>query len=412
MVSSRSIAVFACACLLSGCADYISNTRKVRRAYEAYDTDAALKELPKAEEAGVDELLVLLDQGMILHAAGRWQDSIEVLARADKRSAELDAISVTEEAGTLLGNERSRHYRGEDFEKLLISVIQGLNYAMLGDREGALVEVRRCGERLRKMQQEEKKPWTQLAIASLLGGILYEDDQDLDAAFIDLKATLDLTPSLSLLAEPLLRLAQQLGRQQELDELKAKFPDQEPSAPLGAGEGELWVLVKAGLSPEKHEASSGRHGTPHYAHQSALVQFPVYASRGRPQAAQVAVEGKTYEAQTVTSLESVARLHLDSRVGAMIARSAVSTALKAGIAGAAGAAAKDSGVGWLVFLLLSLGTEADLRSWMSLPNEFQAVRVRVPSGKQVVTVATPGLSREYEVEVHSRGVGLLVVRRY
>ena len=401
---------------MCGCADYISETRKTRRAYETYNTDAALKELPPLKDAGVDELLVLLDRGMILHAGGRWKDSTEVLGRAEKRSAELDAISVSEEAGTLLGNERSRHYRGEDFEKLLINVIQGLNYSMLGDREGALVEVRRCNERLHKMQLEEQKPWTQLAIARLLGGIAYGDDQDLDSAYIDLRATLELAPSLTLLAEPLLRLAQQLGRLQELDELKLKFPGQEPSAPLGPGDGELWVIVEAGLSPEKHPATSRHHGSGRRSHDDSndagLIQFPVYASRGHPDLAQVSVGGATYAAQAVTSLEAVAKQHLDSRVGAMMARALASTAIKAGIAGVAGAVAKDSGVGFLVFLLLSLSNQADLRSWMSLPNEFQAVRVRVPAGKQIVTVATRGLSSDYEVEVRPRGMGLLVVRRY
>lgn len=416
MSALRAIAVLACALAL-GCADYISTTSPARRAYEALRTDEALSLFPKEAEAGDDLLLVLLDKGMVLHAAQRWAESREVLARAEKLSAELDAVSVSEEAKSLLTNDRNRAYPGEDFEKLLVNVLQALNYAMLGDHEGALVEVRRCNERLRKMVQDEKKPYEQLAIARLLGGILFEDDGDLDAAFIDYRAALEAAPSLELLGAPLLRLAKQTGRLDELDQLKARFKDLAPPAPLGPGEGQLWVIVEAGRAPEKQPAGShdyvyvtptGRHRG--YAHSNS--EFPAFRSRGRPAPAQVAVAGTTAAAQRVTSVEEVAKKNLEDRIGKLIARAVARTAVKAGLAVAAGAAARDEGVGWLVFLLLSLSNQADLRSWMSLPNEFQAALFRLPIGTHEVTVGSEGTESKHTVEIRSKHSTLLVLRRY
>ena len=61
----------------------------------------ALEMLDRRGRAGApnDQLLVLLDEGMVLHAAGRFEESIQVLAEADKLSRQLDFISVSEEAG-------------------------------------------------------------------------------------------------------------------------------------------------------------------------------------------------------------------------------------------------------------------------------------------------------------------------
>src|SRR5262249_2422103 len=163
--------------VLASCAgDYVARTSGMRQAYQSYDYNRALSDAEgEIKGPDVDRLLALLDKGMILHAAGRYQESIGVLADADRLSQQLDVVSISEEAKTLLSNERERAYRGEDFEKLMISVLQALNYAELGKDEDALVEVRRVNERLRKMIVDEKKPYEQLAIARYLGGVFWED---------------------------------------------------------------------------------------------------------------------------------------------------------------------------------------------------------------------------------------------
>src|SRR5260370_19758892 len=135
-----------------------------------------------------------MDRGMILNPAGKYEESVPVWGEADRLSQQLDVVSVSEEAKALLSNERQRAYRGEDFEKLMISVLQALNYAELGKDEDALVEVRRVNERLRKMIVDEKKPYEQLAIARYIGGVLWEDQQDWDAAIIDYLAAPKLQP--------------------------------------------------------------------------------------------------------------------------------------------------------------------------------------------------------------------------
>lgn len=395
---------------LSGCAsDYVARTHQVRRAYQDYDHSRALKKLEQEAEKGPenDRLLALMDQGMVLHAAGQYQESIRVLAEAEKRAESLEIVSVSEEAATLLANERQRAYRGEDFERLMISTLQALNYAKLGAEEDALVEVRRVNERLQKMIAEEKKPYEQLAVARYLGGVLYEDQGEWDSAFIDYQKAQELEPSLGHLAEPLLRLAKKTGRDDAYRALRSRYPEV-GHQPIGAQEGEVVVVVEAGLSPEKVPDQTRRT----HRGEVELIAIPRFRDRGHPPRASVQGGGIEISAVTVTSLARVAKVHLDDRIGRLIARALAGTALKAGLAAGAGALTKSEGVGALTFLLLNLANQPDLRSWLSLPAEFQLARLRLPAGKHSLTVEVGGHRVSQEVEVRPRRLSLLVVRAY
>ncbi|MFN0062386.1 MAG: COG3014 family protein [Myxococcaceae bacterium] len=400
------LASCACALFLWGCAgDYVARTRSIRQAYEAEKYDAALAELGRQEkEPGKDRLLYLMDRGMVLHAAQRYEESIKVLAEADRLAKELDVVSVSEEAHVLLSNERERHYRGEDFEKLMISVLQALNYARLDKDEDALVEVRRVNERLTKMVRDEKKPYEQLAIARYLGGVLYEDQGNADSAFIDYWAAYKLQPKLGALADPLVRLARETAREDAYRELRKSFPDVS-DASLAPNEGQLLVLVEAGRSPEK-----GR--TTREAQPGNIIDIPVYVDRGAPPIVAVTVGQLTRRTVAVTNLRDVARIHLNERVGRMIGQQIAQAAVKAGVAAGVGAATKSAGLGALAFLALTMLNAPDLRSWLSLPATFELARFRLPAGPHTVRVDAAGRVTEHPVEVRPGRVSLLLLRRY
>ncbi|NTX53483.1 hypothetical protein HUA74_01190 [Myxococcus sp. CA051A] len=394
--------------LLTGCAgDYVARTRGVRVSYQSEDYPGALVGLDAVSKEGSekDALLVLLDKGMVLHAAGEWAESNKVMEEAEQLSARLDGVSVSEEAGALVTNERQRAYRGEDFEKLMISVVQALNYAELGDDEAAMVEVRQVNERLQKMVTEEKKPYQQLAIARYLGGVIREDQRDWDSAYIDYAKAYELEPRLGALVEPLLRLSKSTGRDDVYAALKEKYPEV-AHPPLARDESQVVVVVEAGLSPEK-QPTSRDYGTG-----GNLIEVPVYRDRGSAPSVRVQLGDQDERAVTVTSLADVARLHLDTRIGGMLAKQLASVAVKAGLAAGLGAATKSEELGVLAFLLLNAGNAPDLRSWLSLPAEFQVARFRVPAGSHTVRVEAGGRVSEHTVDVKPGRVGLVVVRRY
>lgn len=400
--------IVALSVLGTGCAsDYVARTASARWAYQSSDYPRALSELDaeQREAPERDQLLLLLDRGMVLHAAGQWEESTKVLAEADRLSGELDITSVSEEAGVLLSNERHRAYRGEDFEKLMISVLQALNYTELGRDEDALVEVRRVNERIEKMIVDEKKPYEQLAIARYLGGVLYEDQREWDSAFIDYMKAYELEPRLGGLAEPLLRLAKKTGRDDAYDTLSRKFSGVAHD-PLAPGDGQLVVVVEAGLSPEKQRMSRSSDDS------GELIEVPVYRDRGGTPPVRVSVEGQAERALTVTSLSRVAQVHLNDRIGRMLAKQLAGAVAKAGLAAGVGALTKSKELGVLTFLVLNAGNQPDLRSWLSLPAEFQVARFRLPPGKHTVQVDAPGRPTTHLVDVKPGRVAVLVVRSY
>lgn len=395
--------------LLTGCAsDYVARTANVRQAYQTGNYPVALAELQRQQKEGHDQdtLLYLMDEGMLLHAAGRYQESIPVLARADKLAEQLDVTSVSEEAKSLTTSDREKWYRGEDFEHVMINVLQGLNYACLGKTEDALVEERRVNEKLLKMINEEKKPFQQLAIARYLSGVLYEDQGKLDDALIDYTQAAKLAALPPDLAEPLLRIAKVSGRDQRLEELLKQFPGV-PAEPLAPGEGQVVVVIEEGLAPQKipDDQKQANAATP--------VTVPVFADRGQASPPDVSVDGGTAgRAAVVTDLSAVAKIDLNDRIGKLLARQLLGTAVKAGLAVGAAALTKNEGLGLLTFWALSLTNQTDLRSWMSLPAQFDLARYRLPAGPHQVTLQQNGQTLTQTVQVQPGRISLWVVRVY
>ena len=62
--------------------------------------------------------------------------------------------------------------------------------------------------------------------------------------------------------------------------------------------------------------------------------------------------------------------------------------------------------------MLNAANQPDLRSWLSLPAEFQVARLRLPAGVHTVRVEGPGWSASQQVEVKPGRVRLVVVRGY
>jgi len=407
----KLLVFWVCGITLLGCANtYMTKTAGARAALVQNQPEKAVDLLDKAFPKGPaekDRILFLLDRGTFFRAAKRFEESSQLLAQAEHLSEALDVASVSEEAAALLSNEGTKAYRAEDFEKLMFSVLQGLNYAEKGDEEGALVEMRRVNQKLRKMVAEEQKPYQQLAIARYLSGILYENAGDLDAAAIDYIQAAQLQP-LGQAAEPALRLAKETGREGDYEALLRAYPSL-PHSPLLPQEGQLVVLVEMGLIVEKQ--SSKR--TVERDAQSTVLVVPVYP---RPQRtlprATLAVDGQKVTAEVVTSLDEVARIHLEERIGRMVAKSVAALLAKGGVATAVGAATRSTELGVLSFALLTTTQEADTRSWGSLPAEFQVARVRLRPGRHVLKLHLPNKSSEHEVEIKPRRVSLLVLRLF
>jgi len=95
-----------------------------------------------------DKILYYLDKGMLQHYAQQYSESSKLLQEGERAIEEAFTKSVTQEISTYLLNDNVRDYGGEDYEDIYINVFNALNYYHRGDREGAMVEIRRMNNKL------------------------------------------------------------------------------------------------------------------------------------------------------------------------------------------------------------------------------------------------------------------------
>jgi hypothetical protein len=141
-----------------------------------------------------DYLIYLMDQAILAHYAGNYAKSAKILREAGQEFEERYTESITKCGATWLVNDLAADYRGEDFESVMISLFNAINYAKLGEMAGALVEARRVDNRLNlinsKYDKDKKNVYKEDGFARFLMGILYEaggTSQDLNDAYISYK---------------------------------------------------------------------------------------------------------------------------------------------------------------------------------------------------------------------------------
>jgi len=108
----------------------------------------------KGKYAEKDRLLYFIDAGLLAYYAGEYQLSNEKLHVAEEAAEELFTKSVSRAAVSLLLNDNTLEYAGEDYEILYTNLIKALNYAALGEFEDAFVEVRRANLKLEQLEQK------------------------------------------------------------------------------------------------------------------------------------------------------------------------------------------------------------------------------------------------------------------
>ncbi len=203
-----ALLLFFSAILLASCASGIYSQKVVQSLDNALltrDIAAALKivENPKYYKHK-ERLLYYLDAGMLHHYNGDWQKSNELLEEAEAAIEQLYTKSVSRAAGSMLLNDNTLEYAGEDYEDIYINVFKALNYLRLEDIDAAFVEIRRLDDKLGYLEEKHAKMAKELvkdgetkldvkasnhfhssALARYLSMTMYEASRQRDDARID-----------------------------------------------------------------------------------------------------------------------------------------------------------------------------------------------------------------------------------
>ena len=251
---------------VGGCATYSSSFSAIEPKLAAQQYDQALQTLEKQGYVPRDEVLYLLNQGMLRNMNGDFEGSNRSLETAKARMDALAATSLSETTLTFVINDATQSYVGEEYEQVLLHLYKALNYLELHQLDEARVEVLQVQVRLREFSGKfSGAQYTDDAFAHYLSGMIYEETEEWSDALIAYRdaymayrksATTDMVPVPRMLQDDLLRLTQRQGLTAELEQYKKEFGITHWSTVAERHEqGELVFILQNGLAPIKRERS-------------------------------------------------------------------------------------------------------------------------------------------------------------
>jgi uncharacterized protein len=142
--------------VLSGCGTMRSYDRELSQTMGLTASgrpDLALVELEKNNTSEEKDLLYYEEKGQLLNIIGRFDESRSTWLSADEKikiwEAEVtaDPNKVIGDIGSVVLNDKTRRYDGQDFEKVMLSTKLALNHLQLGDFDAARIEIKKTHER-------------------------------------------------------------------------------------------------------------------------------------------------------------------------------------------------------------------------------------------------------------------------
>lgn len=356
------------------CSSYSSRMSNVRGQFERGEYDSAISSLSEfAKDDGNDQLLYLMDLGVVAHTAGRYKEAIDAFLKADKLAEIKDYTSISAEAASVLVNDDVKPYKGEDFEKLLINVYLAIDYTMLGQWDDALVECRKVNHKLDLLIRKGDLPYEHNSFAKYLSAVLFEARNELNDAMVDYRTVNKWKSGYPYLPQPLLRIADRMKMSQEYDDFRKQYPSTK-NYKIKKNEGEIVLLLEQGRSPVKVESEQfrlvPRFQSRYYTSDSAFLRV------GKERA-------KTYP---LYDIEQAAIKELDDRIALIATKKIGGLVAKEAVAQVIANQTKSEAAGMLARVLLFATDHADLRSWSTLPAKLHVARLVVPAGRHNVAV--------------------------
>jgi hypothetical protein len=403
----------------------------------------------KSERRGNDKILYNLEHGRAAQLFGQTEVSRKDFAlaietiRNNEQRALISAGQIGASLASFATNDNALPYAGEGYERVLLHHYQALNYLLEADLSGAGVEFRwanseqqealnRHAKELEKAEQEAQKrnvgnatqnsefqrSYAQLdevagrlknsfqnAYSFYLSGVVYELQGEENDAYIDYKKALEIYPENIYVQRDVLRLARRLQMDDDLATLAKRFPTlyNTMGGAGKSGEGELILLYEEGFVPSREEIK-----IPFFLPGGLVtLAFPYYRGPWRDFYPSLEVlSGNTLLGRTelLCDVRGLALKSLQEKMPILLTRQVVRAVSKALAQQTARQRFGDAGqLGMMLYSVLS--ENADLRSWLTLPENVQILRVNLPVGEQQLRLQSPNslLGTDIAIDVKSGG---------
>lgn len=402
----------------------------------------------KSERRGSDKILYNLERGRAAQLLGQTTLSRNdfAVAIAAIRSNELRALVSASQIGASLAsfatNDNALPYVGEGYERVLLHHYQALNYLLEADLTGAGVEFRwanaeqqealkRHAKELEQAEKEAQKKgvgnpaennefqrrYAQLdevagrvknsfqnAYSFYLSGVVYELQGEENDAYIAYKKALEIYPENSYVQRDVMRLARKLRMDDDLTALAKRFPALYNATAVAENRegGELILLYEENFVPAREEIK-----IPFFLPSGFVtLAFPYYRGPWRDYHPLEVFTGNTASGQTelLCDVRGLAVKSLQEKMPLLLTRQMVRAVSK--VLAQRTAKEKLGPLGELGMMAYSVISEnADLRSWLTLPENVQILRVNLPVGEQRLRLqsAHSALGTEIAIDVISGG---------
>ena len=446
--------VFIMSLLGAGCASYTAQTQKVSQSFDLGNFQAAAAQITQeADKRGnsKDAIIWRLEQGAVLRAAERFEESNQAFDKAEElvnKYEEAAKMSVSREALATVTNLTTLPYEGFAYDKIMMNTYKALNYLQMGDSEKARVEFNRAFQRqhnavhintkrIEKAIEEGKKQNYNVDLAKVNRDGKFKSQFDnyygdleqfkayavyvnpltvyLDGLYFMTHATggSDLERSRKSFERVLGMLGENKYIRQDMETIEQVVNGKPISATT-------YVFFETGQSPEREQIRIDlplfiiTPGVPYVG-----AAFPKLKYRADYiSALNVSYDGKTEDALLLSNMDAVVAREFKNELPTIITKTLIASAIKAGAtygayAGATDGGRKNSGAGLAVLIAGALYqvamNQADLRTWTTLPKEFQFCRIPTPADRKI-ELYPPDLGRKIPVVIDEGVVNVVWVK--
>lgn len=421
--------------------DYAEQLKNARNAQLRGDFKAAATMIVEPKANQNNYTLNLLEKARLHYLANDWAQSqkdftlVSNELDAEATKAKLRLSSGVSNIAALVSSDNAIAYQVPPYEQTMLYSYQALNYLFLGQLEGALVEVRRANlvqeNALKQNQQHLSKQEAnfdqnslnqaypsmsamigdikngfQNAYTFYLSALLYEAALQPNDAYIDYKRALEIYPNNHYLQQDVLRLATKLNMTNDLALFSNKYGAYQATKITGGGE--LVILLEYGAINPKQEVSVN---LPIYSgfNQPRFFSFALPAYKGtltRYPPLRINVAGQTFTSEQIVRLQSLASKQLQEQMPGLVTRQALRLVAKEKLRSTMSKQGGD--LGNILAVIYNVSSEqADTRSWLTLPDEVQILRLSLPAGKQQIDFNFGDNKQLIEVDIQANRISLL-----
>ncbi len=354
---------------------------------------------------GVDQLALLMEHGTTLQICEKYTESTNKFSQAENLAESVDYTSVSEVAGSTLGSEGMKTYKGDTFEKLFLNASKALNYLEEKKVDDALVEVRKMNQKFSKFKNEERKNYELNSFSKYLSGLIWESTGQIDDACIDYKDAYFTASQFREVGVQMLITCWNAGRSDEFNTLVRKINatnEEIQTAKSSNAKSEIVIVYLQGWGPRKQPNPQA-------------APFPILVdSINLTQTLSLELyEGdsskpkSSYTSDSIYSVTDASKASLDADQSSLIARRLASRVAKHVMADQI--RQKNELLGLAALVVMVGSDQADLRQWSFLPNTIQIIRIPVKPGRYKVKMS--GLGRDRQVTETFSDVSLNVDKR-